>query len=51
MSRSDGGPGNHDVADFETDRNSVPFDDLHLENIFDDNGVSGQLVDELLAMD
>ena len=32
-------------------RSSVPFDDLHLENIFDDNGVSGQLVCEMLALD
>ena len=32
-------------------RSSVSFDDLHLENIFDDKGVSGQVVDEMLALE
>ena len=32
-------------------RSSVPFDDLHLEDIFDDNGVSGHLVYEMLALE
>ena len=30
---------------------SAPFDDLHLENIFDDHGVSGQMVDEMLVLE
>ena len=32
-------------------RSSVSFDVLHLESIFDDIGVSGQLVDEMLALE
>ena len=94
----DGGPGDHDFADSETDtaiqtttsplsqvmrlslcshqvsnclvcspcgpamalpcdgrdqllRSSVLFGDLRLENMFADNGVSGQLVDEMLALE
>ena len=29
----------------------VSPDDLHLENIFDDNGVSGQVVDDMQALE
>ena len=39
----------HDRAD-QLLCSSVPFDDLHLENLFDDNGVSRQVMDEMLAL-
>ena len=32
-------------------RSSVSSDDLHLENIFDDNGVSGQLLDDMVTLE
>ena len=38
----------HDHADHLL-RCPVSLDDLHLENIFEDNGVSGQVADEMLA--